>query len=57
MLVRARTAHEVEPFAFQAAPAVMEALPAASLLHRGIIVFAHVIRSFDLAFLLRRAVP
>lgn len=42
VLVRARAAHEVEPLAFQDGPAIVEALPNASLLHRGIIVAEHV---------------
>ena len=42
VLVRARTAHEAAPLAFQDAPANVEALPNASLIHRGIIVLEHV---------------
>ena len=41
-LVRARAAHEAERLAFQDGVAVVEALPNASLLHRGIIVAEHV---------------
>ncbi|KAJ8116339.1 hypothetical protein OPT61_g2210 [Boeremia exigua] len=42
VLVRARAAHEAEPLAFQVGPAVMEALPNASLLHRAVVIVDHV---------------